>query len=822
MAVIDNVKEFIYEYARYVHLNQMPANVRARFEDYKEFKRFAGDMKYWPDIQENIANNDWPQLTDDKLEKLYDLFQAVFENMADHQDDFKLKTETTKPFFEKWFGTGKIFEQSQPVAGVEDRITDFVNRFLNNPTYKTQFAKICSDFRILPDGMDYDEFIDKVTKGDYKTKPDVRKAILRAIEHAQSYSAAGYGPEYWPTGAPEYDVNRAESGLPALDIDTTKWFQHKYNPAFKHRLPELFNKLVSSNAVFEDFKKYDTKGTISSKIEAAVEATAYHKEGASFVPPKDKDVKNVWQRIEDKLDDIKENNIDPWTNILRGNRRFFSPYARTIIEACSKVKNKDGKKLKPTDGLQGILDNKDAIIKKITDKDPKAVAHFKWVTDKLAAYSASAPKAFEGALRNPKQMRKIVSKFIMDGVQEGKIAEAKTALEMISTLKYGIMHSRTVDAMKKEDWTVLSHKDLSWNKYEGVRFVTTAMDKATKFAIIGVGRLAAAIHNKWMRDHTKFNGKDGYLKSAHKLWKARNDISQNEQLQANLNNMITDSNSDYASAQQAIMAEGYRNHRELENDINSKIAEREAKQQQLNNVLGQIKTHNQQHAAMDKERQDAEKAMRDLLGKRNALSGEITTLEQNIADWGTNLLKSIMDDEEQKAIKHKIGEAKLELHEKKKERKDVVQNLRNAAHDFRTKRDDLTTHDNSMPPLTRQQQDLQDEIESLNNSISDKQQMLQDFQDKKQDVLKSKRQLRDARNEHDKWDDTHKDRYLELMAYWDMLESFWKSHQLTLAAGNMRDNFLHGFNQDKDDNPVSKAKILEMRNLERYRQRHAA
>ena len=128
--VMDNVKDFIEKYCKILHLANMPTNVRARFDKYAKTKDFAGNMKHWPDL----LDAELPELSDAKLKNLYNLFQAVFENMAQHQKDFADK-KAVNDFFNEWYGDSddKLFRISEPVAGVEARINDFVEKVLDNP-----------------------------------------------------------------------------------------------------------------------------------------------------------------------------------------------------------------------------------------------------------------------------------------------------------------------------------------------------------------------------------------------------------------------------------------------------------------------------------------------------------------------------------------------------------------------------------------------------------------------------------------------------------------------------------------------------------------
>lgn len=521
---IDNVKDFIYEYCRKIHFDLMPSAVRERYDAYAKNKDFIGNMKYWA---RDLDGKPVPTLSSTKYEQLYNMFQAVFENMAQHQRDFAEK-DGTKKFFNEWFVSRKMFTHPKPVPGVEAQIDDFVNTVLAKDRATTnQLKNIFKQYLTLPDDFDYDSFVSDIRSKKYLTDSKIRGILFQMLNHAQSYSNSG-SPGTWPTTLPQYVF------ATGLDQDVNKWFTSTYNHAFVFAAPKILDQLIKSKSLREDFAKFDFQNIISGKIKSAIEATDYANESGKpdnkdFVPPVDADEKNVFQRIKDKANKIKRNQIEPWTNFLLGTRRFFSPYSKAIIEGILgiKIKGKDGKSrpLAPTDGLKGILDNSEAISKKILNTSPNGKEHFDWFVKRLKDYSSSMPKAFEGALRNANQTLAIVQQFFYDAVETGKMDQAKTAAEIISTMEYGFTDSRTIDALGQEDMTLLSHKDFSWNNYEAVKIVTSAMDKASKFAIMTGARGLAVARNGIMRLNTKFHGR---LKKGSKLEKAHNNfVKQN-------------------------------------------------------------------------------------------------------------------------------------------------------------------------------------------------------------------------------------------------------------------------------------------------------
>lgn len=639
---IDNVKDYIYEYCRKYHFDIMPSEVRARYDTFAKNDDFIGNMKYW---KRDLDGKPLPTLNSAKLEQLYNLFQAVFENMSQNQRKFAEKSGTKK-FFNEWFGDGKVFNQPKPVPGVEARVDDFVKSVLDkDPTTTTQLKNIFKRYLSLPEDFDYDSFVSNVKAGKYKTDPKVRDVLFQMLEHAQSYSDGLY-PGTWPTTLGMYDI----TGGGVLDPDVNKWFQTTYNASFAFAAPRILEQLVKSGSLRKDFESFDFKRTISGKINDAIAATDYTNESSDdFLPPVLNDEKNLLQRVDDKLNKFKENTINPWTNILRGTRRFFSPYARFAVEGLSgvKIKDKDGKNrpLKPTDGLKGILDNADAISKNILKKSPNGKKHFDWFAKRLKVYSDNMPKAFAGAFHNPRQMRAIVSQIIYDAINDGKIDEAKTALEIMSTMKYGIFHSNVVDALKAENFNIVGDKGLSWNKYEGVKFVTSAMDLTAKYAILGTGRAIVAIRNKWMRDNTKLKGK--FAKNS-KADKAHSEFIKKSEHDKSVHTTHSEITLD-------ILARGEGESRRVITDA--------------------------------------------------TLSAEKTYLS-------------------------------------------------------------------TLTPGTPEYNDLLHDIQRYEYAAEEQ---------------KTVADLPDGTNQ---WDKDHPDKYMELMAFWDMLESFWKSHQFTFAANKMRDNFL--------------------------------
>ena len=138
-------------------------------------------------------------------------------------------------------------------------------------------------------------------------------------------------------------------------------------------------------------------------------------------------------------------------------------------------------------------------------KSPTAAEHFDWFTKTMTSIKAKMPKAFEGALRNGRQMRAVISELIKTAVENGKEKEAKTAMEVLSVIRYGFTTSKIMDTLKETDFTLFSDSKLSWNKNEATQFITKALDKSVKFAFMGIGYGITIAGNAIWQSGIKYN-----------------------------------------------------------------------------------------------------------------------------------------------------------------------------------------------------------------------------------------------------------------------------------------------------------------------------
>ncbi len=539
----------LFDFLAQLHFNLMPPEVRARFNDYSKNNDFQGHMRHWKD---NYVNGMLPdllnpapagsgvvnehQLTPDEWEKLYFAFQKTFQNMdiaKNPEIGFASEyNKATKDFIAKWFGNDKLFAKDKAIGDVEKKLTgptvppgNSLAEFLR--ANRRSLEIIFKTNNVISADFSYDSLVKGLEKKEYNTDSKFRNNLETVISYINGYGpAAGGGvgvAGYWPAGlgmVPAIDFG-------ALPTDYKDWFEASidYNPPratnriqdFQVEYSNIFSELLHSknSKILEKFMA-QADSTISKPLKAAIEQTDYaNKDSKDFVPEKYPDEKNWVQELQDLKDDTYEDYFRKFTNPSRGTRIFFSPWAQNIIKAFDK------EKIKPTDGIEGILSKKDAILKRL-QTSATATTHFKWFTDKMEQLKNDMPKAFEGALRNGSQMRALVSALIQQAVKEGKIEEAKTAMEVLSVAKYGLLCSRTFDKLREatKDLKILSDEKLSWNKGP-VKDVTTIIDKTARAALIGAAGAFTIARNAFQLSRTKIGAdlsKNKILNEGHKSW----------------------------------------------------------------------------------------------------------------------------------------------------------------------------------------------------------------------------------------------------------------------------------------------------------------
>lgn len=563
-----SLKDALYQYFAQAHFNAMSAEQFARFKDYIKAKDFQGNMRWWEkSFMENGEKKPVPDFTDYKLEpedwtRLYDWFQATLESMYTNLDDEYAHTLFVPGFVKKWFGPGRIFQSTVASDGTEEAL-DALATFLK----KEDGRKLGDTLKRSPQLRDvfsgeltFDAFVAKLEAKEYNKDLKFRKKVNDVVAYISQYMPQpGENAPYksnWPQGLgyesdrneytgyqtvtelkgplkelhEYFDSNNASSWINTEnEEDRFKFDETKKSglvDIFKKNYQPLLNTLVTGEKkIREEFQKHDqgSGSLITEQLNKAFKDTDYdNKESKDYVVPKQTEERNFIDRIKKFKDDTYQNYFEQFFEPRYGAHVYHTTYARTVGEAFDKVG------IKPSGGIDGIIAKKDDIIKEINKKAAgKALKHFNWFVTTMEEIKKSIPKAYNDALRNPHQMRAVVSQIIIKALKTKPYddGEAKTAMELLALTRYGVMASRFREGLSDglKDVKLFSDKDLSWNKNEGIKFVTGAIDTTLKF---GVKALALGgtvgynlVKNRFKRKFGKDISGNADLAAAYKAWK---------------------------------------------------------------------------------------------------------------------------------------------------------------------------------------------------------------------------------------------------------------------------------------------------------------
>ncbi|MBO4582428.1 MAG: hypothetical protein J5714_00010 [Alphaproteobacteria bacterium] len=812
-----DMKEFLLNYYKQRHFDLMSPEVRAQFNVYRDRNDFTGNMKHWNKelLDDTGKNKPVPELTEDAdLEKLYNLFQDVLQDMAANKDDFKYETASTD-FLSTWFGgTKALFDYSKATKEAEQDIAK-VRAVLSNPKYKNQVSVFLRNY--FTDDFTIDDLISGTDPKEkqYNSDPKFRERMLNVIKYIQAYQE--YGNEYWPQ----------EARIIFSNPDTEKWFKSDLFDAkrFKNAYPKMLDALLTSKKLRDRFAQYGTHRTISNQLTKAIEQTNYEDENSDdFVRAKIPDAKNIAQRLSDWKDDTYENIFRKFQT-ARGSRIYFTEYSREIIKAIDKAG------IKPTDGIDGLISKHTEIEDKLATKSPTAKKHFGWFASTMENIKKTMPKAYEKGLRNGRSLRAVVSEVIRIAIRDSKVDEAKTALEILSVCKYGFMTSKAVEDLnayfKENKEGIFSNKELSWNKSEGVKFVTGALDKTMRFGLKATVQSVATLNHMIQKSRTKFNGHKGVkikgkwslgadidtntakmqdaksrgiqiaqdtIDSANIDIKKNTDMldimgginpktkgrshpvgTKNPETKSGLD--ITSANIDNLTTVDLPALE--KNRKDAKDDLDTKV--------NYYNIAKKKYTEEKRNAVA------AEKDYNEPSGHYNTLKNAVKQLDMDIAKLESKL-SSLGGSPKDFAEANFIYSQIKDLHKEKDEKNIEIADLENTHNAYVKKgstgysqydldiqlEQKFNDASKNLSDAQKKYDDAQTKYTNLEADINEYNDMvgqngdLQTAIDSQQDIINN-------------WDRDHVDKYAELMSYWDTLESPSKVHSFRIATNKIRD-----------------------------------
>ena len=780
-----NVKmgDFLLQYYMQRRFNTMPATVRAQFDVYAKSDDFRGNMKDWKKkLMHADADGTWHEntmpdsapppphpddltgnmtMTDDEWEKLFKAFQNAFRKMSANADSFKDNAKATS-FLREYFGHPATHLFANAVADpvtAEPLIQGAFKRFLEQN--KNSLEIYCKQWGLVDDKFSFSDLMSGIKSRKYNTDPAFQDKVKTIAQYINFYGnqsdfreSLGMAP-----GERIPDFSNVEKGFDSGNITPNKL------DYFKRNYKDLLNTLAGESKVYDVFKEYDS-GKISKHLDAANGKVDYaNKDSKDYVPPKRADELTAWQQLKENVSDTWSDYMDKYIK-LRGDRLYFSHSAKLIVKALT------GAKFKPTDGLGKLLDSAGDIKKNLMYKSPRAVDHFEWMTKTLGELKDTMPKAFAGALKNGGQMRALVSELIINAVRENKIDEAKTMMEVLSVVKYGYTTSKIMDTLRadKELFTIFSDKDLSWNKNEGVKFVTNAMDKSIRFAFLTVGYAVTGIGNAIRLNGSKFNGKTGRMKNAHDAWVEKNEAARARAVaHRNTENAAdTTTKQQYEAQLQTLDAAGFNagNIDQKRTDLQNAKTDTEQKQTAFNQAQ---KLYDDAKELIDQDNKFAT----DL---RN-LNGAIAQIDAQLNDPNTFAgMPNAAANALANGLMMQRMQAEQQIQDINQQRAQIP--AANLAH----ARQHIAQYQTDMQNAQNIYNAAQSNVDDLNTKI-------EDFENATARIKELDERIKKRNDTVNNWDKEHQDKYKELMAYWDLLETGRDSHtgpMYSWALGNAK------------------------------------
>ena len=504
------MNDFVLEFYKRLIFREMPVEQFSQFCDQVKANDFNGNMKKWatalleedptnpghPLLDPNtgeyvrkqmpnptIAGGEW-ELTDAEWTKLFNAFQTAFRNMAANRSKFRDNSDATQ-FLDAYFGTDttvtppvkRLFNYAVANPAAETQIQGPLKHFLT--TYQSALEFHFKDWGITDDNTSYSDILTGISSKKYNSDPKFQTKIREIARYIEYYSSD-------PTFLRSLRLRPGDRIPSVQDIksgfETTAVSPYDLN-AFKLNYDNLLRKVHTVPNINKVFKDYD-EGKISGQLDKAENFLKYNDPNSDdYIRPKRDDELTLPQRISDWWGKTYSDCFEKYIKFT-GDRLYFSPEAKLIVSGLTK------EKVKPTDGLPAVTKAGKKVQDSLkADGHFRASKHMKWFLETITEFEndKNMKHIFAGALKNASQMKALIRELIIKAVREGKKDEAKTAMEVLSVIKYGYTTSKTMDALKKENITIFSDGKLSWNKNEAMRFVSTALDHSVGFAIKTIG-----------------------------------------------------------------------------------------------------------------------------------------------------------------------------------------------------------------------------------------------------------------------------------------------------------------------------------------------
>ncbi len=752
--------EFLLEYYRRRIMHDMPGNQFARYCDYVKNKDFVGTMKYWVDTLEKDSDGnfvwtgdliekkptldidtsgDW-EMDDDNWEKLFRAFQTTLQAMDARKKKFKYEEKPTK--YLKDFFDGRLFSYAVASQKAEDEIKELRDILdVHGDKLRSQLSGFFND------DFTWKDFLKGLKDAEYNTDPKFRDKLQSIASYLSSNTYYDGGPVFNIIGR-RLDFTNIETGFEgqAPTVDQMR--------EFKLRYPEMLDRLYREDATYKQFAAVDNSKITKMLDEAKSRIDYNNKDAKEYIPPKRDEELTFQQMVADKWSKTYTNYLEKYLK-LQGDRLFYSGYARELFTAIDK------EKIKPTDGLDGIL-SKASGIKKRLEADKKATTHFKWFTDTLNELKADPKleKTFAGALKHGNQTRHLVEEIIIKAVESTpqKIEEAKSTLELISVMQYGLTTSKVMDAIGKTDFVIFSDGSLSYNKGP-IGDLSKVADKTIKAMCMGVGYGFTIVGNAIRLSGGYFKGHDNKaINKAREGWAQENEkkradaISRRDTLNAIDETEITHQQAEI-TAVGALATDNVTagNLSSKESELNTRRTKADTARNRLNSAKDKIKDY-----------EELQEKIVEYAEKIKDYDTQITAYDALITSWAA----SAMDPVEKDA---RIIDATKKRDQLKAQKTETETLLTEAKTKSSADKSIYTAAKSSLAGRQSAYDAAQSKYENLDTNINK-------FKNATSRIEELNKGIEGRKKIVDQWDEKNKDKYRELMAYWDFLQNGRRTH----------------------------------------------
>ena len=715
--------DYLKKYYRRLHAKAMVenTNVMARLLDEKEKGLLTAEQERWfidflepdPTAPGKYRAKNLPDPLDEEellqtelQDKIYRAMTLTLSDLKSHSVDYREPRDTNiLRFIDRWMvGDKPYFKLPQATDECKNSITKLLN-FLNTSDRRTEIknwivrntTKIDdSNSKQFDNIRDLDKFIKENTATPPKYGTDTKardklKQISMALGQYLNQPTIAGGEDYRNQQAllnidEALNVITQEDAFSKIDDTALKDFVKK-GPNGIAPINEFLNTLYYDKSVREKYKKYDGLYKITERVEKAESRIPWQdSKSDDYIKPKLEDVRTPLQRLKKWTADTYRDTIDKYKE-LRSIPAFKSSQAKELFKQIDKLG------IKPADGLNTLLDKSADVKKKLSDKTVEQ--HFDWFVETMNAIKADIPNAVDGAWRNAKQMKCVIEQIILKAADPNNndpdaVDKAKTAMEIMTAMKYGMLTSKIMDTIKQTDFTIFSDKDLSWNKNnDAIKFVTSAFDKSVKAAFMGIGYAVTFIGNNYFLSGRTFSGKDnqsGLLSKAFNTEQNRVTEHASSNSREDIQNLINKKTQEKAQQLQQL---GISDEKSIKNLVKNLETQKdtilggnqftqykkdiETAETERNQIAERLKQHEEQMKKLENVKDEYEQYER-IVDKKDELQ-----LRKDIQDQ-KELIKSLedakakeTDADTQKALADQIAQQNVENLKKQQHLKDLEQ-----------------------------------------------------------------------------------------------------------------------------------------------------